>query len=103
MQQLSRYFSERLKGFELYDMWLRTSAGVEDGFEAFLCFGEGVYADCMDRIGADAKWPAGDDREEDDEEEEEEENEDGLEEWRYLLELEDRVERAAANSAKRSM
>jgi len=63
-----RYLStEKLQGAEIYDMWLRVSAGVGgDPFEHFLCLGEGVFADCItERDGS--TWPAGDSAPEDDE------------------------------------
>jgi len=56
-----RYFAtEKLQGAEIYDMWLRISAGIGgDPFEYFLCHGEGVFADCLtDKDGT--RWPAGD-------------------------------------------
>lgn len=50
-------------------MWLRTSAGNPlAGFDMFLCYGEGVFADCVDWVPAEEKWPAGDQRDEDDDE-----------------------------------
>ena len=44
------------------------------GFEEFMCFGEGIHADCVDRdrvMNSKQKivWPAGDDLEEDEVEE----------------------------------
>ncbi len=44
-----RYFAtDKLVDDEIYDMWLRISAGPGgDPFEQFLCFGEGVFADCL--------------------------------------------------------
>ena len=47
-----RYLStEKLQGAEIYDMWLRVSAGVGgDPFEHFLCLGEGVFADCITEV-----------------------------------------------------
>ena len=47
-----RYFAnEKLQGAEIYDMWLRISAGIGgDPFEYFLCHGEGVFADCLTNV-----------------------------------------------------
>ena len=47
-----RYFAtEKLQGAEIYDMWLRISAGIGgDPFEYFLCHGEGVFADCLSDV-----------------------------------------------------
>ena len=49
-----RYLStEKLQGAEIYDMWLRVSAGVGgDPFEHFLCLGEGVFADCITEVSS---------------------------------------------------
>ena len=41
-------------------MWLRTSAGFSSfyGFDSFLCYGEGVFADCLREIAPEGeKWP----------------------------------------------
>lgn len=41
-------------------MWLRTSANNPHfNFDSFLCYGEGVFADCVDWVGIDEKWPGG--------------------------------------------
>ena len=47
-----RYFAtEKLQGADIYDMWLRISAGIGgDPFEYFLCHGEGVFADCITNV-----------------------------------------------------
>ena len=65
-----RFLAEKLKGIEIYDMWLRTSANSPEGFEQFLCFGEGIYGDCTKWLDNKEKWPAGEDVPEGDEEEE---------------------------------
>ena len=58
----------------MYEMWLKTSVGAGHshgkGFTEFLCFGEGMFSDCVDRdrvIDTEGKvtWPGGDDPEED--------------------------------------
>ena len=58
----------------MYEMWLKTSVGAGHshgkGFMEFLCFGEGMFSDCVDRdrvIDTEGKvtWPGGDDPEED--------------------------------------
>lgn len=72
-----RHYVDQLKGRDVYEMWLRTSAGMANtghGFEQFMCFGEGVYGDCVEEYKiSDAEgqeiWPAGDDVDEDGEEE----------------------------------
>ena len=65
---------KNLQGREVYDMWLKTSVGQGHshgrGFAEFLCFGEGMFSDCVDRdrvIDMDGKvtWPGGDEPEED--------------------------------------
>ena len=68
------YMMKNLQGREVYDMWLKTSVGQGHshgrGFAEFLCFGEGMFSDCVDRdrvIDMDGKvtWPGGDEPEED--------------------------------------
>lgn len=66
-----RHLADKLGGLEVYEMWLRTSAGRPDGFEHFLCYGEGVFADCVHSM-PDFEWPAGDEVSEDDDEVDEE-------------------------------
>lgn len=75
-----KYLLKHLQNRDLYEMWLRTSVGgVKHGsFEGFLCFGEGIFSDCVDRdrVIAEAgkklevNWPGGDEPEEDEEIEE---------------------------------
>jgi hypothetical protein len=47
-----RYYAiEKLPGIEIYDIWLRVSAGpAGDPFEEFLCQGEGAYASCLKKV-----------------------------------------------------
>ena len=52
-------------------MWLRTSAGSTAGFDMFLCYGEGIYADCLEWTDVSEKWPAGDEVPEGEEDEDE--------------------------------
>ncbi len=72
-----KYIADHLKGRDMYDMWLKTATGIDKKyFEHFLCFGEGVFGDCVDRdrvFGDDGimSWPAGDDPATNEEEEEE--------------------------------
>ena len=63
-----------LQGRDVYDMWLKTSVGEGHshgrGFSEFLCFGEGMFSDCVDRdrvidTEGNVNWPGGDDPEED--------------------------------------
>ena len=69
---------KNLQGRDVYEMWLRTSVGEEHskgkGFTNFLCFGEGMFSDCVDRdrvidMNGKVSWPGGDDQAEDDIEE----------------------------------
>lgn len=55
-----QYFAEKLQGLDIYDMWLRTSAGSREGYETFLCYGEAIFGDCLEWIPHHEKWPAGD-------------------------------------------
>lgn len=80
-------------------MWLRTSAGFSQfyGFDSFLCYGEGVFADCLREIAPEGeKWPG---VVEDEEEEEESNQEDDVDVDEqppmYFHKLEDAWERAA--------
>ena len=72
-----KYIADHLKGRDMYDMWLKTATGIDKKyFEHFLCFGEGVFGDCVDRdrvFGDDGimSWPAGDDPATNEEDEEE--------------------------------
>ncbi len=69
---------KNLQGRDLYEMWLKTSVGEGHsngrGFAHFLCFGEGMFSDCVDRdrvMSNEGKptWPGGDDPEDDEVEE----------------------------------
>lgn len=53
-----RFLAGKLDGPLVYEMWLRTSADVEDPFDHFLCQGEGVFADCARWTADEEKWPA---------------------------------------------
>nr|XP_040573181.1 uncharacterized protein LOC121122266 [Lepeophtheirus salmonis] len=54
------YFAtEKLSPNELYDMWLRISSRSPEGFEQFLCYGEGPFSDCTGTKD-DIMWPGGD-------------------------------------------
>ncbi len=75
-----RFLAEKLEGDIIYDMWLRTSANQPDIFESFLCYGDGVFADCNEWISPDQSWPAGDLEEEEEEGDGEEEEEQEIEE-----------------------
>ena len=68
------YMMKNLQGRDMYEMWLKTSVGAGHshgkGFTEFLCFGEGMFSDCVDRdrvIDTEGRvtWPGGDDPEED--------------------------------------
>jgi hypothetical protein len=78
MKNHCNYMIQHLHGRDVYEMWLRTSVGVSDhlgrGFETFMCFGDGVFSDCVDRdhvFDNDGKirWPGGDEAGEDEVEE----------------------------------
>lgn len=73
-----KHMVKNLQGRDLYEMWLRTSVGEGHskgrGFANFMCFGEGLFSDCVDRdrvidMNGNPTWPAGDDAEEDELEE----------------------------------
>ena len=57
MAKHCHYMADKMKGFEIYDLWLRT--GHRDPVEwlEFMCEGEGVFGDCLEEIGPD-NWPA---------------------------------------------
>ena len=68
------YMMKNLQGRDVYEMWLKTSVGEGHshgrGFSEFLCFGEGMFSDCVDRdrvidVEGNTNWPGGDDPEED--------------------------------------
>ena len=67
-------------------MWLRTSASSSNDFDLFLCYGEGVFADCLDWIPSHERWPAGDAAPQDGDDEEEDLDQ-GQEEVDYLRDL----------------
>ncbi len=73
-----RFLAEKMEGTVVYDMWLRTSADQEDVFESFVCYGDGVFGDCNEKIEHDVPWPAGDLEEEEEEEETEDGGEDDI-------------------------
>ena len=54
-----RFLADKLKGLEMYDMWLRTGHADHHQWTEFLCEGEGVFSDCLEEWGWD-KWPMGD-------------------------------------------
>lgn len=63
----------RLKGFHIYDMWMRISANKrEDTFDLFLCYNEGPFGDCLPTKSENDAWPGGDDAVPEGEEEEQE-------------------------------
>ena len=70
------HLADHLKGRDMYDVWLKTATGFnKKHFEHFMCFGEGVFSDCVDRdfvFGDMGKmsWPAGDEAAPNEEEEE---------------------------------
>ena len=74
MKNHCRFFADGLGGGEIYDMWLRVSAGpVGDPFESFLCYGEGIYSDCLQWIPYEDEWPGGDNGQEEDDQGEDDE------------------------------
>jgi hypothetical protein len=42
-----RYLVERMRGLELYDLWLRAGHRHPASWIEFLCEGEGVFGDCI--------------------------------------------------------
>ena len=57
MAKHCHYFAGKMKGIEIYDLWLRTGHSDTAEWVEFLCEGEGVFADCLSDISADS-WPA---------------------------------------------
>ena len=51
------YFAGQMKGYEIYDLWLRTGHRGSHDWVEFMCEGEGVFADCLEEISVDS-WPA---------------------------------------------
>jgi len=52
-----RYLLDKMKGMELYDLWLRTGHRDPESWIEFLCDGEGVFGDCiMEDDGSDWPW-----------------------------------------------
>merc|ERR1719228_980232 len=51
------FMADKMRGVEIYDLWLRT--GHRDPLEwvEFMCEGEGVFGDCLEEFGPD-NWPA---------------------------------------------
>jgi hypothetical protein len=52
-----RYLVERMKGLELYDLWLRAGHRHPASWVEFLCEGEGVFGDCLLDSFHPAHWP----------------------------------------------
>ena len=52
-----RYLVERMKGLELYDLWLRAGHRHPASWLEFLCEGEGVFGDCIQETFHPAHWP----------------------------------------------
>ncbi len=62
MRNHCRFLAEKMDGAAAaYDLWLRSAAGPhrQEDFEDFLCYGDGVFADCNEWIPNDTEWPAG--------------------------------------------
>eukprot|EP00092_Neocalanus_flemingeri_P014149 GFUD01015263.1.p1 GENE.GFUD01015263.1~~GFUD01015263.1.p1 ORF type:complete len:258 (+),score=61.47 GFUD01015263.1:103-774(+) len=57
MAKHCHHMADKMKGIEIYDLWLRTGHSDPAEWFEFLCEGEGVFGDCLVDIGPDS-WPA---------------------------------------------